>query len=200
MKKLTPTICLTLAVLLGSLVTGCGSDTDSGANYDKGVAADKSDDYATALREFRPLAEQGNADAQYRMGLIYYYGEGVPQDNKTALKWLTLAAEQGYAEAQYRLGGIFWDVNNKTALKWFTLAAEQGHVSSQSNLGSMYYLGDGVPEDNVYAYMWGHIAAFNGNEAWGRTRDKRFKEMTATQIAKAKKLASECIAKKYKGC
>ena len=58
----------------------------------------------------------------------------------------------------------------------------------------------GVLQDYVYAYMWGHIAASNGSDASGRARDETAKEMTATQIAKAKKLASECIAKKYKGC
>jgi len=100
MKHLTLTICLTLAVLLGSLVTGCGSDSDSGADFDKGVAAYESGDYATALREFRPLAEQGHANAQFHMGVTYAEGVGVPKDYKTAMKWFTLAAEQGNASAQ----------------------------------------------------------------------------------------------------
>jgi hypothetical protein len=64
MKNLTRTICLTLAVLLGSLVTGCGSD------FDKGLAAYKSGDFATALGEWRPLAEQGDAVAQLNLGMM----------------------------------------------------------------------------------------------------------------------------------
>jgi len=89
MKKLTRTIYLTLAILLGSLVAGCGSD------FDKGLAAAQTGDFATALREWEPLAEQGDAYAQYNLGLMYFNGLGVPQDEKIALKWLTFAKRQG---------------------------------------------------------------------------------------------------------
>ncbi len=65
MKTLTRTICLTLTLLLGSVGTSWGAD------FDKGVDAYKSGDFATALREWRPLAEQGHADAQYSLGLMY---------------------------------------------------------------------------------------------------------------------------------
>ena len=115
MKNLTRTICLTLVVLLGSLVTGCGAD------FDKGLAAYKSGDYATALREWRPLAEQGHVSAQIYLGWMYENGQGVTQDSKTALKWYRLVAEQGYASAQYNLGRMYEDglgfrQNHKTAL------------------------------------------------------------------------------------
>ena len=102
MKNLTLTICLTLAVLLGSAGTSWGAD------YNKGVAAAESGDFATALREFRPLAEQGSVGAQFNLGVMYYNGKGVPQDYKTAVKWYTLAAEQGDADAQYNLGWMYY--------------------------------------------------------------------------------------------
>ena len=102
MKKLTLTICLTLAVLLGSTGTSWGAD------FDKGMAAYKSGDFATALREFRPLAEQGDAVAQSNLGWMYDKGHGVPQDYKTAMKWYTLAAEQGDAGAQFNLGVMYY--------------------------------------------------------------------------------------------
>ena len=70
-RNLTSTICLTLTLLLGSVGTGCGPD------FNKGVAAYESGDFATALREWRPLAEQGVADAQYNLGVMYDKGEGV---------------------------------------------------------------------------------------------------------------------------
>jgi hypothetical protein len=70
------------------------------ADFQKGYDAYQSGDYATALREWQPLAEQGNADAQYELGWMYRSGKGVPQDYKTAFKWYTLAAEQGHAAAQ----------------------------------------------------------------------------------------------------
>ena len=199
MKNLTRTICLTLALLLGSLVTGCGAD------FDKGLAAYESGDFATALREWRPLAEQGNADAQFNLGVMYYKGRGVPKNHKTAVKWYTLAAEQGNASAQFYLGVMYRrgkgvPKNYKTALKWYTLAAEQGHAFAQFGLGIMYDHGQGVPQDPVYAHMWMQIAEASGYENASKNRNIVAKQMTATQIEKAQKLASECIAKKYKGC
>jgi TPR repeat protein len=199
MKNLTRTICLTLAILLGSLVTGCGAD------FDKGLAAYESGDFATALREWRPLAEQGNADAQFNLGVMYYKGRGVPKNYKTAVKWYTLAAEQGNASAQFYLGVMYRrgkgvPKNYKTALKWYTLAAEQGHAFAQFGLGIMYDHGQGVPQDPVYAHMWMQIAEASGYENASKNRNIVAKQMTATQIEKAQKLASECIAKKYKGC
>jgi TPR repeat protein len=198
------------AVILCLLLVSCGPP--QAPDYQKGYAAFISGDYATALRELRPLAEQGHADAQTYLGLMYQYGDGVAQDNKTAFKWLTLAveqwkplAEQGDADAQYGLGGMYykgWGVpqDYKTALKWWTLAAEQGDAEGQAGLAWMYYKGLGVPQDNVYAYMWDDIAASNGNEDGGYGRDMVAEKMTATQIEKAQGLARECVVKKYKGC
>ena len=71
MKKLTLTICLTLAVLLG------GVGTSWGADYQKGLAAAKSGDFATALREWKPHAEQGHTFVQYFLGTMYDNGQGV---------------------------------------------------------------------------------------------------------------------------
>jgi len=80
MKKLTATLCLTLAVLLGSVGVSASAD------FQKGLTAARSGDFATALREWTPLAIQGNAIAQYNLGLLYGNGWGVPQDDKTAVK------------------------------------------------------------------------------------------------------------------
>ena len=77
------------------------------ADFDKGLDAYDRGDYATALREFKPLAEQGDAYAQYNLGVMYDNGQGVPKDYKTAVKWYTLAAEQGYALAQFNLGVMY---------------------------------------------------------------------------------------------
>ena len=91
MERLAATLCLTIAVLLGS--AGCDEPPD----FQKGFTAYKSGDYATALRNWAPLAEQGHATAQYNLGLMYRNGKGVPQNHKTAVKWYRLAAEQGDA-------------------------------------------------------------------------------------------------------
>ena len=83
------------------------STTCWGADLQKGFDAVQRHDYATALKEWTPLAEQGHAHAQNHLGLMYHAGLGVPQDYKTAVKWYTLAAEQGFAKAQYNLGFMY---------------------------------------------------------------------------------------------
>lgn len=65
------------------------------ADFVAGMAAYKSGDYATAFRELKPLAEQGNAEAQRHLGHLYLKGLGVPQDYKEAIRWYSRAAEQG---------------------------------------------------------------------------------------------------------
>jgi hypothetical protein len=94
MRNLTFTICLTIAVFMGSAGMGWSAD------FQKGKTAYESRDYATALREWKPLAKQGNARAQYNLGRMYANGQGVPQNYKIAVKWWKLAAEQGNGAAR----------------------------------------------------------------------------------------------------
>ncbi len=75
------------------------------AGFDEGEAAYRRGDYATAIREWRPLAKQGVADAQHNLGLMYYYGKGVPQDYAEAMGWWSKAAEQGGAAGGPRVEG-----------------------------------------------------------------------------------------------
>ena len=101
MKNLLTPICLALAVLLGSTAVTWSAD------YLTGLTAYRSGDHATALREWTPLAEQGDALAQSSLGFMYEKGRGVPPDYKTAVKWYRFAAEQGYAAARYNLGLMY---------------------------------------------------------------------------------------------
>jgi TPR repeat protein len=82
-------LAVAFALLLGSAGVSWSAD------YQKGLEAAQKGDYATALREWKPLAEQGYAAAQYNLGVMYRQGQGVPQDDKTAVKWLKLSAKQG---------------------------------------------------------------------------------------------------------
>ncbi len=66
--------------VISAVVVLIGLAAPARAGFDEGVAAYERGDYETALREFRPLAEQGLASAQYSLGLMYDNGEGVPQD------------------------------------------------------------------------------------------------------------------------
>ena len=108
-----------------------GANSVFGADFQKGWDASKKGDYATALKEWRPLAEQGDANAQSNLGWMYDNGLGVLEDDKEAVKWYRLAAGQGEASAQFHLGwmyayglGVFED--DKEAVKLYRLAAKQG--------------------------------------------------------------------------
>ena len=176
-----------------------------GADFQKGLSAARSGDFATAVKEFTPLAEQGNATAQFNLGVMYATGRGVPQNYKVAEQWYILAATQGDVEAQYNLGVMYRNgfgipQNDQAAVEWFRLAAEQGNVPSQFNLGHLYDRGEGVLQDNIYAHMWWNIAASLGNDPASKNREIIAKRMTPTDISAAQKLARECVAKDYKGC
>ena len=126
MRNLTATICLTIAVLLGSAGISWSAD------FQKGLTAYKSGDFATALREWTPLAEQGNAAAQGNLGVMYEKGQGVPRDDKTAVKWSRLAAKQGLSSAQYNLfvmlaNGRGIPKDYIRAYMWASIAASSGH-------------------------------------------------------------------------
>ncbi len=104
-------------------------------NFDTGLAAWRSGDYATALREWTPLAEQGHADAQSNLGVMYAAGEGVPQDYVEAVRWYRLAAEQGDVFAQMSLGFLYENDRGVpqdyvTAHMWFNIVAENGGTNA----------------------------------------------------------------------
>ena len=108
MSKLTALFRLTFIVLLAGAGLNACTDPDEGrAAYKKGFAAYERGDYATALREWQPLAEQGDAKAQFSMGVMYAQGQGVPQDYNAAAQWYRRAAEQGDAVAQSILDAMY---------------------------------------------------------------------------------------------
>ncbi len=166
-----------------------------------GVAAYKMGAYAIALREWRPLAKQGNAKAQYNLGVMYRKGQGVPQDDAEAVGWWRKAAEQGHANAQYNLGLMYRKgqgvpQDDAEAVGWWRKAAEQGYATARSNLGFMYAKGQGVPQDDAQAHMWYNLAAsrFSPGEKRNKAvknRDIIAERMTPAQISEAQKLARE---------
>jgi len=173
-----------------------GQFEDATAAYHRG-------DYATALRLYRALADQGNAEAQYNLGIMYSIGWGVLQDDAEAAKWFRLAAnqfrlaaDQGDAQAQAGLGQLYYigrgvPQDYAEATKWFRLAANQSNAEAQAMLGVMYENGQGVPKDDVLAYMWLNLAALQRNMFAPKERDDLAQRMTPEQIAEAQKLASE---------
>ncbi len=118
--------------LIAALCAGftLGLTAPAWAGWDEAEAAYQRGDYATAIRELRPLAEQGDGDAQNNLGIMYDYGQGVPQDDAKAVKWYRKAAEQGNAGAQYNLGVMYGKGQGvpqdyAQAHMWYNLAASR---------------------------------------------------------------------------
>ncbi|MED5579517.1 MAG: tetratricopeptide repeat protein [Nitrospinota bacterium] len=163
MHSLRP--CLTVFVIVFALCIGATQSAEGG--FREGLAAARRGDFATALREYRPLAERGNKFAQFNLGVMYFKGDGVLKDDKEAVKWYRKAANQGFAKAQYMMGqmyrrgeGVLKDI--KEAAKWYRKAANQGYARAQNNLGYMYETGYGVLKDNKEAFKWYTKAANQG--------------------------------------
>ena len=130
MKHHLKTFTLFIALLFGNVSIGYAQD--------KGLKAYESGDYAEALRQWKPLAEQGIVGAQYNLGIMYKKGQGVIQDYKTAVKWYRLAAEQGDASAQTQLGVMYGTgkgvaQDNVLAHMWFNIAASNGSKKAIKN-------------------------------------------------------------------
>ena len=165
-----------------------------GADYAKGFAAYSEGNYATALAEWQPLAEQGDRNGQFGLGLLYANGWGVDLNDEEALKWYGLAAEQGHAEAAYNLGVMSangWGVpqSDAEAFKWYKMAAERGLTAAQVSLGKMYAIGYGAPLDVVKAHMWFSVAAALGDYNAAFERDELARMMSADDLSKAEQLA-----------
>lgn len=108
-----------------------GSVTVTAADFAIGMRAYEIGDFEAAIRELLPLAEQGEANAQYQMGLIYHNGDGVSQSYKDAVTWFRRSAEQGHIDAQVALGQMFFDGKGiaqdlTMAYVWLNLAVAQG--------------------------------------------------------------------------
>lgn len=176
------------------------------ADFYTGVVAYNKGDYATALREWVPLAQKGHPNAQNNLGVMYREGEGVKQSYKEASKWFKLSALQGDAEAQNNLGWLYdngWGVSQdyNEAVKWYKRSAEQGDGLAQINLGVNYGLGYGIQQDFVRSLMWVVLATANGEEEKGAAGiNMLLTQMTPEQVERARLLAIECFEKKYKGC
>ena len=173
-----------------------------GQDYEKGLEAYDQHDYATALRELRPLAEEGHAAAQVKLAEMYSLGLGVPQDDAETAKWYRKAAEQGFAFALVKIGFMYekgWGVpqDYAEAVKWYRKAEEQGIAVAQFKLGFMYDKGRGVPQDYVLAHKWINLFAARGGMAVDSTAkmlDHVASKMTPEQIAEAQRLAREWMA------
>lgn len=193
--------CLSILVISCSSRGVVSTEAPVRVGFEEGLRAYEHGDYAVALKQFRPLAENGDADAQFHLGGMYFNGQGVPQSYNEALKWFRKAAEQGHARAQNNLGGMYNEghgvpQDDEEAARWYRKAAEQGLGYAQYNLGFKYGRGEGVPRDYVLAHMWFSLAAKNGIQTAIKLRDAAAAFLTPAQIEDALRLAKEWKASK----
>lgn len=135
----------------------------------RGMQALEMGNTAQTVELWRPLAESGNVEAQFGLGVIYNDAMGVEQDYAEANYWFLRAAEQGYAAAQYNLGNAYkhgtgMPSDPQLAVIWWRKAAEQDFPPAQFNLGSALIEGSGTPRDHSAGLAWYRRAAANGHQ------------------------------------
>jgi len=165
----------------------------AGADLKSAKLAYDQKNYAAAFEEFKPMAEQGNAEAQLYLGKMYMMGQGVLKDQDQAVKWFKASAVQGNADAQFFLGSYYLLPHRDIpeGVKWLRLSAEQGQQDAQLLLGKSYLHGDkDLPRDPVQAEMWLRLAAKNNLDFYQNQLVGAEAEMTPEQISQGKALAA----------
>ncbi len=152
-------------ILAASLVYGTSyAQNDS---MQQAITAYEAGDFAMAGELWEPLANQGSAQAQYSMAVLYHKGQGRPADFAKALEWYRKAAEQDHVNSLFNLGVAYWEGrgvgrNLKDAVGWWRRAADLEYGAAQHNLATAYYLGQGAEKNVEEAIEWFRKASNNG--------------------------------------
>ena len=173
-------------------VSAVGQEGATAGPVEKCRVAIESMDWDAAAAPCATAAEQGDAEGQFYLGLMYRGSENMSY----AVAWLIKAAEQGHVMAQFTLGAMYdkgdgVPEDDALAIEWYTKAAQQGDGEAQYKLGVMYSTGKSVPEDFKLGYMWFTLAA-EGKWlfSWDDVNDLETK-MTAGDVAESKRMASK---------
>ena len=155
-----------------------------------GIDAWQRADYAGAIATWRPLAEKGDADAQFNLGQAYRLGKGVPLNLGAAQSWFERAANSGHLDAQTTLGLLlFQNGNQPEGIKWLRKAAEQGEPRALLVYGTALYNGDGVTQDRMLGYAYVSRAAAQGLVPARQTLSELEQLMSASDRKQALALA-----------
>ena len=132
--------------------------------YKEAYAAYQTQNFEKASSIWTRLAEDGDFNAQYALGVMELRGETETADPKQAFEWFQLAADQGHTTAMFNLGVAYWEGagvkrDRERALKWWERSANSGESGAQYNLGLAYYIGEEIPADLQRATKWIGMAA-----------------------------------------
>lgn len=149
-----------------------------------------------ALELFRPLAENGDREAQYWLGHMYDAGLGVERNPTEAIGWVRKSAEQGFTQAELRLGQMYRDgigtlQDFEQAMKWLKRASARGDRIAMRSVGELYERGWGVTENLVLAYAWYSVAAAAEDPLAVHLRQGVLDRIGGEQIAEGEKNAVE---------
>ena len=143
-----------------------------GDTFEKAVSDYNEGNYIQALDAFYALAKEGDAKAQFNVGLIYAMGKGVNRDRYQAKEWYRKAADQGNSAAQYNLAKLLMEHSEnrdsrmvKQAIYWYKKAAEGGEAEALNDLALLYLDGRGVEKNELKAFELLKKAARLGNSA-----------------------------------
>lgn len=145
------------------------TDPDFDMDLVSGIAAFEAKEFSRAAQILGPMADSGNADAQFRLAIMCQNGLGRVASEADAFKWMQAAAEQGMPLAEHGLGFMYLEgecaaKDPAKAVLWFSKAAAQGMVGSAATLGTMYKDGNGVEQDTTEASKWFELAGFDPDE------------------------------------
>ena len=122
------------------------------ATFENGISAFKRGDNGAALKIWEELAENGDRDAQFNVGILHAHGTGFETDRTVAFHWLQRAAKQGDVVAAYNLGVLFADdatgsPDYESAVRWYEVATSAGHADAMGRLAILLANGRGVERD-----------------------------------------------------
>ena len=173
------------------------SHANSQSIEDLGYKALKNGEYKKALRYISFLATNGDAKAQYNMGIFYRDGVEVKRNKLEALRWFLKAASGGNMLAEYAAGLAFYRGHGsapdpQTALEYFLKATLKGHATAPLHIGRQYYAGIGVTQNYARAYFWWKLA--KDRNVGGADINLRHlsKIMNKEETAEALKLTAKC--------
>jgi hypothetical protein len=149
--------------LVAAVLIALVSASVSAQSVKAGIEAWQRADYGTAVSIWRPLAEKGDADAQFNLGQAYRLGRGVPINLGMAKSWFERAANSGHLDAETTLGLLlFQNGDQPQGLKWLKQAAEKGEPRALLVYGTALYNGDGVTQNRLLGYAYVNRAAAQG--------------------------------------
>lgn len=174
------------------------------STFEDASQAYQSGHYKVAYEIIRSLADKGDSEAQYQLGVMYHEGTGTPRDYSAAMWWYKVALLKGNSKAKFNIGVMYSEGHGvpqdyEEAAKWYREAAEEGVPQAHYNLGVMLFEGLGLPRNDIEAHKWFSLA--EKLLPLGEVRNDVVYNlnvlesiMTPNQIAKAEELSTQWLS------